>query len=329
MLQVKVKFLGSVVTAEGIEPDPDKIKAVVEWPVPANLTELRAFTGLAGYYRRFIAGFSHVAKPLSDLTSKDAPFIWTSAQQTAFETLKKRLVEYPILAPPTEDGQFIVDTDASNYAMGAVLQQEQGDQTRVIAYASKTFQAGERNYCTTRKELAAIIFALKEFSHYLTGRKRFLLRTDHGALTSLFKAKEPISQQARYLGLLASFNFEVRHRAGVLHGNSDGLSRRPCTDKRCTQPEICEGREEQPEPQQPLKGGRKKKLKKISRWTPKIKHFKENFNKIKIKNLQGRLLMQIEADFNDSMMQDEIQSAATNQRWVQPNSQPQTRKMQR
>jgi hypothetical protein len=242
MLQAKVKFLGSVVTAEGIEPDPDKIKAVVEWPQPTNLTELRAFTGLAGYYRRFIEGFARIAKPLSELTGKDVPFIWTPRQQEAFEALKKRLVEYPILAPPMEEGRFVVDTDASDYAMGAVLQQEQEGQVRVIAYASRTFQAGERNYCTTRKELAAVVFALKEFSHYLTGRKRFLLRTDHGALTSLFKAREPISQQARYLGLLASFNFDIQHRAGVLHGNSDGLSRRPCTDKKCTQPHHCDGK---------------------------------------------------------------------------------------
>ena len=253
LLQERVKFLGSVVSAAGIEPDPEKVRAVEEWPIPQNLTELRAFTGLAGYYRRFIEGFSTIAKPLSELTAKDVPFVWTERQQTAFDTLKRKLVSSPILAPPTESGMFTVDTDASNYAMGAVLQQEQEGQLRVIAYASQTFQETELNYCTTRKELAAIIFALKEFSHYLTGRKRFVLRTDHGALTSLFKAKEPVSQQARYLGFLAEFNFEVQHRAGVLHGNSDGLSRRrhtPCTDKRCTRPEQCKG-----QPHLPPKGG--------------------------------------------------------------------------
>ena len=239
LLQEKVKFLGSMVSADGIEPDPDKIQAIVDWPQPTNLTELRAFVGLANYYRRHIEGFSNIAKPLSDLTKKNRPFFWGDDQQQAFETLKNRLVNYPVLAPPIEDGKYIVDTDASNFAMGAVLQQEQNGVNRVIAYASKTFDAAQMHYCTTRKELAAVIFALKEFRHYLLGGKRFLLRTDHGALTSLFKVPIPIQQQARYLNILADYNFEIQHRPGTQHGNSDGLSRRPCRNKRCNR-EDCE-----------------------------------------------------------------------------------------
>ena len=239
LLQEKVKFLGSMVSADGIEPDPDKIQAIVDWPQPKNLTELRAFVGLANYYRRHIEGFSNIAKPLSDLTKKNRPFLWGDDQQQAFETLKNRLVNYPVLAPPIEDGKYIVDTDASNFAMGAVLQQEQNGVNRVIAYASKTFDAAQVHYCTTRKELAAVIFALKEFRHYLLGGKRFLLRTDHGALTSLFKVPIPIQQQARYLNILADYNFEIQHRPGTQHGNSDGLSRRPCRNKRCNR-EDCE-----------------------------------------------------------------------------------------
>ena len=163
LFQLKVKFLGSIVSANGIEPDPDKLKAIDEWPVPKNLTELRAFVGLASYYRRHVEGFSDLAKPLSELTRKNQPFIWGPDQQQAFEILKDRLMNYPVLAPPLPEGRYIIDTDASDFAMGAVLQQEQNGTVRVISYASKTFDAAERQYCTTRKELAAVIYALKTF----------------------------------------------------------------------------------------------------------------------------------------------------------------------
>ena len=241
LFQLKVKFLGSVVSAEGIEPDPDKLKAVADWPVPENLTELRAFVGLASYYRRHVEGFSTIAKPLSELTRKDRPFVWGPEQQAAFETLKDRLLHYPVLAPRLPEGRFIIDTDASDFAMAAVLQQEQDGVIRVIAYASKTFNGPERQYCTTRKELAAAIYALKEFRNYVLGGVHFVLRTDHGALTSLFKVRVPIQQQARYLNFLADYNFEIQHRAGTLHGNSDGLSRRPCGSKKCPREDCEEG----------------------------------------------------------------------------------------
>ena len=146
LFQIKVKFLGSVVSADGIEPDPDKLKAISDWPIPENLTELRAFVGLASYYRRHVEGFSDIAKPLSELTKKNRPFAWGPEQQKAFETLKYKLTHYPVLAPPLPEGKYIIDTDASDFAMGAVLQQEQFGTVRVIAYASKTFDASERMY---------------------------------------------------------------------------------------------------------------------------------------------------------------------------------------
>ena len=135
-------------------------------------------------------GFLTWPKPLSELTKKHQPFVCGPEQQNSFEILKDRLIHYPVLAPPMPEGKYIIDTDASNFAMGAVLQQEQNGTVRVIAYATKTFDAAERQYCTTRKELAAVIYALKEFRHYVVGGVRFLLRTDHGALTSLFKTTE-------------------------------------------------------------------------------------------------------------------------------------------
>ena len=240
-----MKFLGSLVSERGIEPDPDKLTAISEWPEPKNLTEVRVFVGLASYYRRHVKGFSDIAKPLSELTKKNQPFQWGPEQQSAFDKLKYCLTHYPVLAPPLQEGKYIIDTDASDFAMGAVLQQEQHGTVRVIAYASKTFDAAERMYCTTRKELAAVIYALKMFRHYVVGGVLFLLRTDHGALTSLFKTPEPIQQQARYSNFLADYNFEIQHRAGSQHGNSDGLSRRPCGSKKCTRAD-CELSPSQP-----------------------------------------------------------------------------------
>ena len=114
LFQLKVKFLGSVVSAKGIEPDPEKLEAISDWPVPVNLTELRAFVGLASYYRRHVQGFSDIAKPLFELTKKNRPFQWGPEQQTAFETLKDRLIKYPVLAPPLPEGKYIIDTDASD-----------------------------------------------------------------------------------------------------------------------------------------------------------------------------------------------------------------------
>ena len=194
---------------------------------------MRAFVGFTSYYRPHIEGCSGIAKPLTDFTKKDRPFIWGDEQKKAFETLKRKLIEYPVLEPPVPEGCYIIDTDASNYAMGVVLQQEQDGVVRVIAYASKIFNSAQRQYCTTRKELAAVIYALKEFRHYVEGRTRFLLRTDHGALISLFKTPVPMMQTSGYLNFLANSNFKIQHRPGLQPGNSDAMSRRPCSDKKC------------------------------------------------------------------------------------------------
>ena len=231
--QERVKFLGSLVSRSGFEPDPEKLSAVAEWPVPKTLTELRAFVALASYYGRHVEGFAGIARPLHDLTRKNQPFVWTETQQKAFEELKRRLCLYPVLATPLPEGEYVVDTDALNVALGAVLQQRQEGKLRVIAYASKVMDPAERNYCTTRKELLGIIYGLQTFRHYLLG-SQFLLRTDHSALTSLLKSPEPVGQQARWLDVLAEYDFRIEHRAGSQHNNSDSLSRRPCGSRKCT-----------------------------------------------------------------------------------------------
>jgi len=127
---------------------------------------------------------------------------------------------------PTSDGMFIVDTDASNIGVGAVLSQQQEDSEVVLAYASRTMNKAERNYDTTRKELLAVIFAFKTFKQYLLGR-HFLVRTDHSALRWLRKTPEPMAQLARWLAFIEQYDFSIQHRPGVKHGNANALSRRP------------------------------------------------------------------------------------------------------
>jgi hypothetical protein len=156
-LQKKVKYLGHIVSPEGISTDPEKLKAVREWPTPNNKHEIGSFLGLCTYYRRFISGFANIAKPLTKLTEQKRAFLWTPGVETAFQTLKRALCTVPILAYPKPGERFIVDTDASNFGIGGVLSQVQDRQESVIAYYSKTLNKAEKNYCVTRRELLAIV----------------------------------------------------------------------------------------------------------------------------------------------------------------------------
>ena len=199
------------------------------------MSELRAYLGLAGYYRRYVPSFSIIAAPLFELTRKNRKFVWTSAQQRAFEELKNRLISPPILGAPTPNGVFCVSVDASGTGLGVVLEQSQDGCDRVIAYASRTLTPSERNYSTTKRELLSVIFALKKFRHYLLGR-HFILKTDHASLQWLRTTPEPISQAARWLALIEEYDFEIQHRPGSKHQNADSLSRRPC--RQCGRDEI-------------------------------------------------------------------------------------------
>jgi transposase InsO family protein len=142
--------------------------------------------------------------------------------------LKQCLISAPLLSAPNEDGEFVLDTDSSNFAVGAVLQQFQDGQLKVIAYASKCLDQAQRNMCCTRRELYAVVWALKTFRAYLLGRESFRLRSDHAALTYLLKSPEPVGQQSRWLDLIAEYNPKIEHRSGTAHSNADALSRRPC-----------------------------------------------------------------------------------------------------
>ncbi|UYV71059.1 K02A2.6-like [Cordylochernes scorpioides] len=185
------------------------------------------FLGLCTYYRRFIPGFSIIARPLHRLTESGRPFVRTPDCQRAMEKLKEMLVAAPILAYPRPRDSFILDTDASNTGIGGVLSQVQEGSERVIAYFSKTLSKPERNYCVTRKELLAIVKSIEHFHHYLYGQE-FILRSDHASLQWLLNFKNPEGQLARWTQRLQEYQVKIQHRPGKRHQNADALSRRPC-----------------------------------------------------------------------------------------------------
>ena len=242
LFQREVKFLGHVVSKDGVAMDPAKVQAVQDWPTPTSATEVKRFLGLCSYYRRYIRGFADIAYPLHQCAEKPQPFAWTSEVNRAFLYLKRVLTEAPILNYPTPDDQFILDTDASNQAVGAVLSQVQNGQERAIAYYSQVMSRPEQQYCTTRKELLAVVKAVKHFHPYLYGRS-FVLRTDHAALRWLFSFRLPEGQIARWLEHLQQYDFRIEHRPGRNHGNADALSRRPCGHTSCKHCEQMENRE--------------------------------------------------------------------------------------
>jgi len=228
-----LEYLGHVIDGKGVSSAPDKANKVRDWPTPRDRTQLRSFVCLAQYYARFVPNFAGIAAPLNALLSQDVPFVWTAEAQAAFDQLRAALTEAPILAyPDPNGGAFVLDCDASNFAVGCVLSQIQDGVERVIAYFSHTLNRAQRNYCVTRRELLAIVLALRRFHHYLVGRP-FLVRSDHAALQWLRSLRDTADGQlARWLEALAAYDFTIQHRRGQDHGNADALSRRPC-DPEC------------------------------------------------------------------------------------------------
>ena len=230
LLRKEVLYLGHVVGSEGISTDPTKIEAIKNWPTPKDASDVRSGLGMFGYYRKFIREYSRKARPLTRLTEKNVDFSWGPEEEAAWQLLKDELLKAPILAYPDPTKEFILDTDASGFGIGAVLSQIQEGKERVIAYGSKALTKEERRYCVTRKELLAIVHFVKQYRHYLYGNK-FLIRTDHGALRYLMNFKDPQGQMARWLQVLDTYTFDIEHRAGRKHSNADAMSRGPC--KQC------------------------------------------------------------------------------------------------
>ncbi|GJS31468.1 putative reverse transcriptase domain-containing protein [Tanacetum coccineum] len=217
----KVQFLGHVIDREGIHVDPAKIESIRDWASPKTPTEIRQFLGLAGYYRRFIEGFSKIAKPMTKLTQKSVKFDWGEKEEAAFQTLKQKLCSAPILALPEGSENFVVYCDASHKGLGAVLMQKE----RVIAYASRQLKIHEKNYTTHDLELGAVVFALKMWRHYLYGTKCVVF-TDHKSLQHILDQKELNMRQRRWLELLSDYDCEIRYHPGKANVVADALSRK-------------------------------------------------------------------------------------------------------
>ena len=227
LFKKEVEFLGHRVSAEGVSCDPKKIEKVRLWTPPTTVTEVRSFLGMTGYYRRFIKDYADKAHPLTNLTKLTVAFEWDSDCEAAFEFLKHALITAPILSYPDMKKEFILDTDASGFAAGAVLSQVYDDgEEKPVAYASFTFNTAEKNYCTTHRELLAVVRGVKQFRHYLLGRQ-FLVRTDHASLVWLKNFKDAPGKVARWIFKLEEFDYRLEYRKGVDHGNADAMSRMP------------------------------------------------------------------------------------------------------
>lgn len=221
-----VSYLGHIVSSKGTSPDPSKVEAALKLLPPRTVTEVRAFIGLVGYYRRFIPSFSLISRPLNQLTQQDTPFVWTPDRQAAFETLKAKLVSAPVLARPDPNRPFILDTDYQKEAIAAVLSQVGTDgKEHPIAYASKGLNRTEQRWPTYEGEMWAIVWGIDKFRQYLDNGHEFLLRTDHKPLLSLQTVKNPSRKVASWLTKLQGFRFKVEYREGKAHSNADGLSR--------------------------------------------------------------------------------------------------------
>lgn len=216
-----VKYLGHVISKNGIEPDPDKFQPILSWPVPTNVKTVQSFLGLVSYYRRFVRDFSKLAKPLYNLTKAGVPFTWDENCQSAFETLKAKVTSPPVIAFPDFSKPFILQTDASDFAIGAVLMNHD---KRPVSFISRIMKPEETRYGITDKELLAIVWAVKKLENYLTGQK-FVIETDHKALQYLFKQSSPSSRWTRFRLKLEEFDFTIKYITGKSNVVADGLSR--------------------------------------------------------------------------------------------------------
>ena len=226
LFRKEVKFLGRMISENGVAVNPDNVEAVVKWPIPKNVKDVESFLGFVNYHRDHIKDYAELAAPLYALTGRKEYFLWQAEHQQAFENLRAALVCAATLSIPNTADLFVLDTDASDLSIGAELSQIQGGIAKVIGYGSMVLTPPQRKYCTTRKELLAVITFTRRYRHYLLGR-RFILRTDHNSLIWLLSFRNIQGQLARWIEELAQYDMEVQHRPGKKHSNADVLSRLP------------------------------------------------------------------------------------------------------
>jgi hypothetical protein len=221
----EIKYLGHVVNGEGIKPDPKKVAALTSLSVPRTVKEVQQFLGLLGYYRKFVRGFAERASPLYSLLKKGVPFQWTEAHQQAFMDLKDALSENALLHLPDLNRPFVLKTDASGFAISAILIQfDEEKRERPVAYASRRLSAAERKWSASERECIALVWGVKSFNTYLYGR-RFFVVTDHAALTYLRQMRDTNAKLMRWSLQLQEYDMDVIHKKGKLHVDADALSR--------------------------------------------------------------------------------------------------------
>lgn len=237
-LQRKLKYLGHIVSEEGVECNPEGIQTLRGWKVPTCVKELQQFLGLAGYFRRYVEGFAKIARPLHNLTgsSKDkkgrrhpVPWEWGAEHQQAFDSLLQALTSPPVLAYPDYSLPFVLRIDASYEGLGAVLCQEQNGVMRVISYASRGLRKAEQNYCSNKLEFLGLYWAVtKKFNDYLYGHK-FRVTTDNNPLTYAFSSAKLDATGHRWVAELSTFDFDISYKSGKTNVDADALSRMPRT----------------------------------------------------------------------------------------------------
>jgi ribonuclease HI len=216
----EVPFLGHIISNGGISVDPAKVKDIVVWSIPTTVTKIQSFLGLAGYYRRFIEGFSKIAKSITSLLEKEREFKWDEKCQDSFDQLKKRLISPPVLVMPDLQKGFDIYGDACGQGLGCVLMQG-----HVIAYASRQLRKHELNYPTHDLELAAVVHALKIWRQYIMGTK-CQVYTDHKSLTYIFTQMDLNLRQRHWLELIKDYDLEIHYHPGKANLVVDALSRK-------------------------------------------------------------------------------------------------------
>lgn len=225
----EIRYLGFLINEHGLQVDPQKIEPLLQYQAPKNIHELRRLIGMASWYRRFIPNFADRIRPMTELLKKGKPFIWDEAQDNSLEEIKKILTSEPVLARPDFSRPFVLQTDASSTGLGAVLTQQQDNQEKVIAYASRALTKAEINYSVTEKECLAVIWAVRKFRPYLEGY-HFTVITDHASLKWLNNLKNPTGRLARWALELQSYQYDIVYRKGSAHSVPDFLSRLPAEE---------------------------------------------------------------------------------------------------
>jgi hypothetical protein len=221
----QVEYLGHIISDEGIKVCPDKVLAIKQFPVPSNATGVRSFLGVANFYRRFIKDFSRIARPLHALTKKGITFSWPLEAQVAFDTLKTKLVEAPVLVYPDFEKTFELNVDACDVGAGGVLVQlDDEGHPHPIAFYSAVYTSTEANYSVPERECLAMVKALRHFRPYIFGRQ-ILVYTDHKPLQWLASISDPAGRLIRWALVIADYDIVIRHRPGVANTDADGLSR--------------------------------------------------------------------------------------------------------